>query len=199
VIALGLTLVVGGFLAGSIPFGLVLAHLFLGVDVRTVGSGNIGATNVARAGGKKLGIAVLLLDAAKAAVPMLVARALLGDAPHAETWTVATGAAAFLGHVFTPWLRFQGGKGVATGLGVFAVLSPWSALAGIVAWGLAYAATRISSVGSLTGTLVCTAGTFVAYGARSPVPWAGVILAAVITLRHRDNLRRLVAGEEKKV
>lgn len=197
--ALGLALVVGGFLAGSIPFGLVLARRLLGVDVRTVGSGNIGATNVARAGGKKLGIAVLLLDAGKAVVPMLVARALLGDAPHAEAWTVATGVAAFLGHVFTPWLRFQGGKGVATGLGVFAVLSPWSAVAGFVAFVLAYAATRVSSVGSLAGTYVCTAGTFIAYGARSPVSWAGVLLALVITLRHRENLQRLAAGEEKKI
>jgi acyl phosphate:glycerol-3-phosphate acyltransferase len=199
VTVLGLALVVGGFLAGSIPFGLVLARALLGVDVRTVGSGNIGATNVARAGGKKLGVVVLLLDAAKAVVPMLVARALLGDAPHGDTWVVATGAAAFLGHVYTPWLRFQGGKGVAMGLGVFAVLSPWAALAGVVAYGLVYAATRISSLGSLTGTLVCVAGTFVVYGARSPVPWTGLVLGAVIIARHRENLRRLVQGQEKKV
>ncbi|HYG66562.1 MAG TPA: glycerol-3-phosphate 1-O-acyltransferase PlsY [Anaeromyxobacteraceae bacterium] len=189
----------GGFLAGSIPFGLLLARGLLGVDVRTVGSGNIGATNVARAGGKKLGVVVLLLDAAKGAVPMLVARAILGDAPNAEAWVVATGAAAFLGHVFTPWLRFHGGKGVATGLGVFAVLAPWAAVAGVAAFGIAYAATRISSIGSLSGTLVCVAGTFVANGARSPVSWAGVLLGAVIALRHRDNVRRLVRGEEKKV
>jgi acyl phosphate:glycerol-3-phosphate acyltransferase len=197
--ALGLALVVGGFLAGSIPFGLVLARVLLGVDVRTVGSGNIGATNVARAGGKKLGVVVLLLDAAKAVVPMLVARALLGDGPHGDAWVVATGAAAFLGHVYTPWLGFQGGKGVATGLGVFAVLAPWAAIAGVVAYALVYAATRISSLGSLTGTVVCTAGTFVAYGARSPVPWVGLILAAVIIARHRENLQRLLQGAEKKV
>jgi acyl phosphate:glycerol-3-phosphate acyltransferase len=191
--------VVGGFLAGSIPFGLVLARALLGVDVRTVGSGNIGATNVARAGGKKLGVVVLLLDAAKAVVPMLVARALLGDGPQGDAWVVATGAAAFLGHVYTPWLGFQGGKGVATGLGVFAVLAPWAAIAGVVAYALVYAATRISSLGSLTGTVACTAGTFVAYGARSPVPWVGLILAAVIIARHRENLQRLLRGAEKKV
>lgn len=197
--ALGIALVVIGFLAGSIPFGLVLARVFAGVDVRTVGSGNIGATNVARAGGKKLGVVVLLLDALKGAVPMLVARALLGDAPDAEVYVVATGAAAFLGHVFTPWLGFHGGKGVATGLGVFVVLAPWAALAGVVVYGAAYALTRISSIGSLSGTAVCTIGTFVAHGVRSPVPWAGVLLAAVIALRHRDNIARLVHGEEKKV
>jgi acyl phosphate:glycerol-3-phosphate acyltransferase len=197
--ALGLALVVGGFLAGSIPFGLVLARALLGVDVRTVGSGNIGATNVARAGGKKLGVVVLLLDAAKAVVPMLVARALLGAGPHGDAWVVATGAAAFLGHVYTPWLGFQGGKGVATGLGVFAVLAPWAAIGGVVAYALVYAATRISSLGSLTGTLVCTAGTFVAYGARSAVPWVGLLLAAVIIARHRENLQRLLQGAEKKV
>lgn len=197
--ATGIALVVLGFVAGSIPFGLVLTRRLLGVDVRTVGSGNIGATNVARAGGKALGAVVLLLDAAKAIVPMLVARAVLGPAPEAEGFVVATGAAAFLGHVYTPWLGFHGGKGVATGLGVFLVLSPWSALAGTVAWGVAYAATRISSIGSLVGTFVCTAGTFLTAGPRSPRAWAAVLLALVILLRHRENLLRLVHGEEKKV
>jgi glycerol-3-phosphate acyltransferase PlsY len=197
--ALGPLLVALGYLAGSIPFGVLLARRFAGVDPRQVGSGNIGATNVARAGGRKLGIAVLLLDTAKAVVPVLVARALLGDAPGAEVWVVLVALSAFCGHLFPVWLGFKGGKGVATGLGIFLVLSPWAALAGIVTYAFAYGATRVSSVGSLAGTAVCTLGTFVAYGWRSPVAWAGLGLAALIVLRHRENIRRLVRGDEKRV
>jgi glycerol-3-phosphate acyltransferase PlsY len=196
---LGLTLVAAAYLAGSIPFGVLLARLFAGVDVRTVGSGNIGATNVARAGGKKLGIAVLLLDAAKAIAPILVARAVFAGHPRAEAWTVAVALAAFCGHLFPVWLGFKGGKGVATGLGIFVVLSPWAALGGVVTYAAAYGATRVSSVGSLAGTAVCMLGTFVEYGWTSPVSWAGVALAALIVLRHRENIRRLVRGEEKRV
>jgi glycerol-3-phosphate acyltransferase PlsY len=197
--ALGPLLVALGYLAGSIPFGVLLARRFAGVDPRQVGSGNIGATNVARAGGRKLGIAVLLLDTAKAVVPVLVARAWLGDAPGAEVWVVLVALSAFCGHLFPVWLGFKGGKGVATGLGIFLVLSPWAALAGIVTYAFAYGATRVSSVGSLAGTAVCTLGTFVAYGWRSPVAWAGLGLAALIVLRHRENIRRLVRGDEKRV
>jgi glycerol-3-phosphate acyltransferase PlsY len=197
-VLVGVLLALGGYLAGSIPFGYVLARLVLGVDVRTVGSGNIGGTNVARAGGKGLGATVIALDAAKAIVPMLVARRLLGDAPHGELWVVVVAVAAFVGHLFPVWLGFKGGKGVATALGIFAVLAPWAALAGVVAWVLVYAATRISSLGSLAGTAACAAGTFVVHGARSPVSWAGLALAALIVLRHRQNIRRLLSGEEKR-
>jgi glycerol-3-phosphate acyltransferase PlsY len=196
--ALGALLVLAGYLAGSIPFGYVLARVLLGVDVRKIGSGNIGGTNVARAGGKKLGVAVILLDAAKAILPILVARRLLGDAPGAEAFTVGVAVAAFVGHLFPVWLGFKGGKGVATALGIFAVLAPWAAVGGAVAYAIAYAATRISSVGSLTGTVVCVAGTFVVHGAGSPVSWAGLVLGLLIFLRHRENIRRLLSGEEKR-
>jgi acyl phosphate:glycerol-3-phosphate acyltransferase len=195
---LGIVLVVLGYLAGSIPWGVVLGRLLLGVDVRTVGSGNIGATNVARAGGKKLGVAVLVLDALKAIVPILVARALLGGSPRGDLWIVTVALAAFVGHLFPVWLGFKGGKGVATGLGIFLVLSPWAALAGVVTYAAAYGATRISSVGSLAGTAVCMLGTFVANGWTSPVSWAGFALAALIVLRHHENIRRLLTGEEKR-
>ncbi len=212
---LGILLVCAGYLAGSIPFGYLLGRLLLGVDVRTVGSGNIGATNVARAGGRKLGVVVVLLDAAKAIVPILVAREVLwypavaenlqrgtayadGPGPRPYAWVVAVAIAAFVGHLFPVWLRFKGGKGVATAFGIFLVLAPWGALAGAVAWGLAYGATRLSSVGSLAGTAVCAAVTFALNGARSPVSWAGLVLALLIVLRHRENIRRLISGEEKR-
>jgi glycerol-3-phosphate acyltransferase PlsY len=195
---LGVLLVAAGYLAGSIPFGFLLARLVLGVDVRTVGSGNIGGTNVARAGGKALGVTVIVLDAAKAVIPILVARRLLGDAPYAEVGVVLVALAAFVGHLFPVWLGFKGGKGVATGLGIFAVLAPWAAVTGIVAYALVYAATRISSLGSLLGTTACTAATFVLHGGRSPVSWAGLGLFGLIVLRHRENIRRLLSGEEKR-
>jgi glycerol-3-phosphate acyltransferase PlsY len=195
---LGVLLVAAGYLAGSIPFGYVLGRSILGVDVRTVGSGNIGATNVARAGGKALGVLVVVLDAAKAIVPILVARRLLGDAPGAQAWTVGVAIAAFVGHLFPVWLGFRGGKGVATAFGIFLVLAPWGALAGAAAWGIAYGATRISSVGSLAGTAVCAATAFATNGPASPISWAAVVLALLIVLRHRDNIRRLLSGEEQR-
>lgn len=193
--ALGSVLLAVGYLAGSIPFGFLAGRLLLGVDVRKVGSGNIGATNVARAGGKKIGVAVLVLDAGKAIAPILLARRLLSG-PHADAWVVGVGLAAFVGHCYPVWLRFKGGKGVATALGVFAVLSPWAALAGVITYGVAYAATRISSVGSLSGAAMTAAVAFVLGGPRSVVSWAGVVLAGLIVLRHRANIRRLLTGEE---
>ncbi len=197
-VALGTALVAAGYLSGSIPYGLVLGRLALGIDVRTIGSGNIGATNVARAGGRKLGAAVILLDAAKAIVPIVVARALLGDAPGAERWVMAVALAAFLGHLFPVWLGFKGGKGVATALGIFAVLAPWAALAAVAAYAVAYGATRISSVGSLSGTTIAALTAVLLEGWKSPVAWTGIAIAALIVLRHKDNVRRLLSGEEKR-
>jgi glycerol-3-phosphate acyltransferase PlsY len=195
---LGVPLVAAGYLAGSIPFGYVLGRLVLGVDVRKVGSGNIGGTNVARAGGKGLGVATILLDALKAIVPTLLARRFLGDAPGAELLVVSVAIAAFVGHLFPVWLGFRGGKGVATALGIFVVLAPWAALAGIVVYALAYGATRISSVGSLAGTVACATAAFALNGPARPVSWAGIVLAALIVLRHRENIRRIMSGEEKR-
>jgi glycerol-3-phosphate acyltransferase PlsY len=192
---LGIVLTVLGYLSGSVPYGLVLPKLLLGVDVRTIGSGNIGATNAARAGGKALGVAVFVLDVAKAVVPLLVARAVLGEA--GNFWVMATAVAAFAGHLFPVWLGFKGGKGVATGLGVFTVLAPVPALTGFAAWILLYLTVRISSVGSLAGTLVCSAGLFWQRGPQSPITWAGFAVAAMIWWRHRENIGRLLRGEEK--
>lgn len=203
-------LVIGAYLLGSVPFGLVLTRLLTGKDVRTVGSGNIGASNVARAAGKKLGVLTLVLDAAKAALPMLLTRALLRPEGQLvmETWMVAVGLAAFAGHLYPIWLGFKGGKGVATALGVFAVLSPVSALLAFVVFGVAYGATRVAAVGSLSGTTVCATGAVVqaarehgGVGAafRGPMAWAAVAVAVVIFLRHRSNIERLLRGAENKV
>jgi glycerol-3-phosphate acyltransferase PlsY len=200
--------VVGAYLLGSVPFGLVLTRLVTGQDVRKVGSGNIGASNVARAAGKAAGVLTLVLDAAKASIPMLVAFHVFATDGRAvaENWAVAVGLAAFAGHIYPVWLRFKGGKGVATALGVFLVLAPIPSLIALVAYGVAYATTRISSLGSLSATAVCCIGTFVqcfivggSSAWSSPVPWAGLAVAVVIVLRHRANIERLLKGSERKV
>jgi glycerol-3-phosphate acyltransferase PlsY len=148
-LAVKLGLVVGAYLLGSVPFGLVLTRLFTGQDVRQVGSGNIGASNVSRAAGKKVGILTLVLDAAKASLPMLLAERLLAGegAAAAESWAVLVGLAAFAGHLYPVWLGFKGGKGVATALGVFLVLAPVPALLALVAFAVGYGTTRVAAVG----------------------------------------------------
>ncbi len=197
--ALGILLVALAYLSGSVPYGFLLGRLVAGVDVRTVGSGNIGATNVARAGGRALGLVVLVLDVLKAVLPILLAQRVLKGEPAAQRWVTAVAVTAFAGHLFPVWLRFKGGKGVAPGLGIFVVLAPWAAFAGVLAYAALYGLTRISSLGSLSGTAVACAGAFLLRGPESPIPWAGLVIALLIVWRHRDNLRRLVRGEEKRM
>jgi glycerol-3-phosphate acyltransferase PlsY len=203
-----IVLVVAAYLLGSVPFGVVLTRLLTGKDVRSVGSGNIGASNVTRAAGKLAGVLTLLLDAAKAAIPMVLALRFFAAEGRttADSWAVAVGLAAFFGHIYPLWLGFKGGKGVATALGVFLVLAPVPALLAVAAFGGAFAVTRVPAVGSLLGTLVCCIGTFVhvlreqgSAGWTSPVPWAGVVVTVAIVLRHRANIERLLRGSENKV
>jgi glycerol-3-phosphate acyltransferase PlsY len=185
-----------GYLCGSVPWGLLLTRWRRGVDVRTVGSGNIGATNVVRAGGLRLGAVVLLLDALKAALPVYAALRLF---PEDVGLHVAVSAAAFLGHVFPVWLRFRGGKGVACAVGALAVLLPWAALAGICAWAPVIWRTRVSSVSSLVGAVVAV-GTGLGLSAAGRAPWAyawlGVGLLGAMAWTHRENLLRLRKGKE---
>ncbi len=201
--ALGALLVAAGYLLGSVPVGVVGGKVLGGVDPRTVGSGNIGASNVTRSAGKKAGALTLLLDAAKAALPMLAARALLGalgaGPGAAEAWSVGVGLAAFAGHLWPVWLRFQGGKGVATALGVFLVLAPMAALLAFGAFAVGYGATRIAAVGSLSGVAVAVIAIFLIHGGASIVPWAGLLVALLIVWRHRGNIQRMLSGNENKV
>ena len=194
---LGPLLVVLGYLSGSVPYGYVLPKVLKGVDVRTIGSGNIGATNAARAGGRPMGVAVFLLDVLKAMVPVMVAQRLFEGTPHGDAWIMGTAIAAFGGHLFPVWLGFKGGKGVATGVGVFSVLALPAAMAGFATWIALYLTLRISSVGSLAGTLVCVATLLWIKGPGSPITWAGVAVGAMIWWRHRENIGRLLRGEEK--
>jgi glycerol-3-phosphate acyltransferase PlsY len=186
-------LCLGAYVAGSIPFGVVVARA-KGVDLRKIGSGNIGATNVARALGKGWAIAVLICDAAKGFVPLWLGRRLGFPA-----WAIAlAGLAAIIGHMFTVFLRGRGGKGVATSLGVALALSPLAALIGFGVYVVLYAATRLSSLGSLLG--VWTFSLFFTFHDAPPAPLVGLAIggAALVTLRHRQNIGRLLRGEEKR-
>ena len=180
------------YLCGSIPFGLLIARAKTGKDVRTVGSGNIGATNVARAAGRPAAILTLVLDAAKGLAPVLLAARFAGAQP--KLFLAACALSAVAGHCFPVWLRFRGGKGVATGLGVSLALAPWAALAGACTWLVFYKLLRISSVGSLAGVAISllvavfTADRAAVYGL------AGVAL--LILLRHAGNIRRLLRKQE---
>jgi acyl phosphate:glycerol-3-phosphate acyltransferase len=179
------------YLSGSIPFGLIIVRASSGKDVRSVGSGNIGATNVARAAGRKAAVATLLFDALKGFVPVLLAARV---AQGSEWLAAGCAVAAVMGHCFPVWLRFAGGKGVATGLGVSLALAPWAALAGGVAWLVLYKALRISSVGSLCGVTVAL---FVAGFTAPRTSLAGLAVVAVIILaRHAPNIRRLLQQRE---
>jgi acyl phosphate:glycerol-3-phosphate acyltransferase len=193
-----------GFLLGSIPFGLILALLFGKTDVRTAGSGNIGATNVARVVGRKLEVLTLLLDCAKGAAPVLLvgvfAARLSKDAPTDAGALLGAwvGLSAVLGHCFTPWLRFRGGKGVATGLGMMLAVRPEVAAYALLAFGVAFAASRLVSVSSLAAALVAVVALFY----RGPVDAVllPILLAfTVIIGRHHQNLRRLARRTELKV
>jgi acyl phosphate:glycerol-3-phosphate acyltransferase len=184
-----------GYLAGSVPFGLLLTRAFAGADVREHGSGNIGATNVSRVAGKKVGVLVLLLDAGKGALPVLLSLKLEPGQPLLHC---AVGLAAFLGHVFPVWLKFKGGKGVATAAGVLAMLLPWSALAGFVVYAALLAAFRVSSIGSLAGAIAAVVAGFVVAGPIAyPLLALGLLGAMVWT--HRGNLQRLLKRTENRV
>jgi acyl phosphate:glycerol-3-phosphate acyltransferase len=190
-----LALLALAYLSGSIPFGVVVTFWFAKKDVRAEGSGNIGATNVARVAGKTLGAVVLVLDALKGALPVWWA---VVAWPHDTVLHVGVGAAAFLGHVFPVWLKFKGGKGVATALGVLLVLVPWPALLGFVTWAAVLAATRVSSVGSLLGAGVAIVA---AFWLGSPIQYAllavGLLMAMLWT--HRANLERLLKRSENRL
>jgi glycerol-3-phosphate acyltransferase PlsY len=188
-----IALALAAYLLGSIPFGMVLARA-KGVDLRKVGSGNIGATNVARAMGKGWAVVVLLADAAKGFVPVWAGQRWALP----PTAVAVAGFAAIVGHMFTVFLRGRGGKGVATSLGVALALSPLAALIGFGVYVVLYAATRLSSLGSLCG--VWTFSLFFTFHAHPPRPFAVLALggAALVTLRHRQNIARLARGQEKR-
>jgi glycerol-3-phosphate acyltransferase PlsY len=189
--AAALASVVVGYLVGAIPFAVLVPRWWAGVDVRTVGSGNPGATNVWRATTPSLAALVAGLDMAKGAVAVALARWVGAGEP----WAAVAGVAAVVGHVSPVWLRGRGGKGVATGAGVFAVLAPGPTAAAAAAWLVVAALTRYASLGSLAAAVVLPVLLGLAGASRSVIV-AAVAVAALVVVRHRTNLARLRAGTE---
>jgi acyl phosphate:glycerol-3-phosphate acyltransferase len=188
-------LIVLGYFSGSVPFGVLVTRWARGIDVRTEGSGNIGATNVARVAGKKLGIAVLILDALKGALPVLLAMQLVPQSPKTHA---AVGLAAFLGHVFPVWLKLKGGKGVATALGALIVLTPWAALAGFAVYAAVFGVWRVSSIGSLAGGVAALVIAFVTARHGEYAVLVGALFALML-FTHRGNIARILRHAEKRL
>jgi glycerol-3-phosphate acyltransferase PlsY len=180
-----------GYLMGSVPYGLVLTKAAGLGDIRSIGSGNIGATNVLRTGNKGLAAATLALDALKGLVALLIARWLWG-----EDAALVAGVAAMAGHAFPVWLGFKGGKGVATGAGVMLGAAPWLGLTALAVWAAVFAATRISSASALAACAVAPVAALVFGDAKLALLALG--LAALITWRHKANIQRLLAGTEPR-
>jgi glycerol-3-phosphate acyltransferase PlsY len=210
VIALYLIAAIVAYLLGSIPFGYLLVRIFRGEDIRLTGSGNIGATNVARSGAKGLGIATLVLDAIKGAAAVWMGFLFAGSKynvcgdfiafPCAPTLRLMSVTALFavLGHVFPVWLRFKGGKGVATALGVFCVLFPKAVLVALAIFLVTVALTRYISLGSI---LAAIAFPVAAYFIQAPDAVSLALASAValiVVLKHHQNIGRLLAGTENR-
>ena len=181
-----------GYLAGSIPFGLLLAKAFGQGDIRKIGSGNIGATNVLRTGRKDIAAITLILDAAKAGLTGWLIQNWLG-----LPFGYVAASAALIGHCYPVWLKFKGGKGVATFFGgLFALIWPIGILAAIV-WLTTALLTKYSSLGALIACIICTLASFVFFPL-APSVMVGV-MSAIILWRHRENINRLRRGEESKI
>lgn len=184
-----------GYLLGSVPFGLLYGKL-AGIDVRCQGSGNIGATNVGRLLGKKLGALTLVSDLLKGILPMLLAAGLLGDQPETGGWVMLCGGAAFLGHCFPVYLQFRGGKGVATALGIHLYLAPLPTLAGVALFAVTVRLSGYVSLGSLTAAAALPLMIWLA-GGDPKLTGLSALIGAVIWLKHHENIGRLLRGEEK--
>ncbi|HYS44125.1 MAG TPA: glycerol-3-phosphate 1-O-acyltransferase PlsY [Geobacteraceae bacterium] len=184
--------VIAAYLLGSIPTGLLLARAF-GVDIRSAGSGNIGATNVYRTLGRKVGVMTLVGDCLKGLVPVLAAKyfGVSGG------WIAMVGLAAFLGHVYTVFLGFKGGKGVATALGVFLGVSPATVLAALVIFSLVLWKWRYVSLASITAAAAMPVLIALA-GQESFIILMSLVIAAIVIFKHRGNIERLKAGTENK-
>ncbi|HEC74128.1 MAG TPA: glycerol-3-phosphate 1-O-acyltransferase [Methylophaga aminisulfidivorans] len=191
--ALPIAMFVVAYLIGSLSSAIILCRLAGLPDPRTQGSGNPGATNVLRIGGKKLAATVLLLDVLKGVVPVIISHVL----ELSMVWVAATAFAAFLGHLFPVFFEFKGGKGVATALGGFLALSPTLALAGLITWLIVFAVSRISSLSALIAaglTPLYSLWIIDSINAR----WIILATAVLLIVRHRSNIQRLLAKEESK-
>ena len=183
---------VGGYLLGSIPFGIVITRALGLGDLRQIGSGNIGATNVLRTGNKPAALATLILDSGKGAAAVILARLALGP-----DMAAIAGLGAFLGHLYPVWLGFRGGKGVATYLGILLAIGFWVGLATCLTWLATALIFRISSLSALVASLSAAIWLWL-FGHPGAI-LAALIMAALIWWRHRGNITRLRAGTEPRI
>ena len=194
-----LSIPVGAYLLGSIPFGLLLARVFGGGDVRKSGSGNIGATNVARVAGTLPGILTLLLDTAKGAAAVWLAARISNDS---ASWMMIAALAALLGHCFPVWLKFRGGKGVATAAGAFLVLCPPALLGSIILFLLVVLFWRYVSLASISAAAAMPLLIYLLWAPHHAPPpivtFGALAAAAIIVYKHDGNIQRLIQGEEPK-
>ncbi|MEM6466931.1 MAG: glycerol-3-phosphate 1-O-acyltransferase PlsY [Pseudomonadota bacterium] len=181
-----------GYLLGSVPFGIVMTRVFGLGNLREIGSGNIGATNVLRTGNKLAAFLTLVLDAGKGAIAVLIARALFG-----EMAGLVAGLAAFVGHLFPIYLGFKGGKGVATFLGTLLAIAFWPGLACCGTWLVAAALTRISSVAALAAS--ATAPLWLWTMGMDQAVFVAAPMGGLVWLRHKENISRLLLGEEPRI
>jgi glycerol-3-phosphate acyltransferase PlsY len=196
---------IGSYLLGSIPFGYLIVRAKSGGDVRETGSGGTGATNVTRRAGKRAGVVTLALDALKGALAVSLARWLLAPDSGIDWWVAASALAVVAGHVFPAWLRFRGGKGVATGLGAFLCLAPLAVACAAVVFVAVVWATRYVSLGSITATALTPLFTWLLYARGNesahsqPLVAATFAGGALIIFMHRANIGRLLRGSENKL
>lgn len=184
-----------GYLVGAIPFGLVIGKM-AGIDVRKEGSCNIGATNVNRVLGKKLGVLTLLCDCSKGFLPMWLAGFFLPESASREFVIVLTGVMAVVGHMFPVYLRLRGGKGVATGLGVFLFLSPLTIAISLAVFLASVMISGFVSVGSLVASALAPLWLYL-LGASKLAVGSAVVIAVLIWVKHHENIQRLLHGQEK--
>lgn len=183
------------YVLGSISFAVLLVRLFRGVDVREHGSGNAGATNVLRTAGKRLGVATLFLDAAKGALAVFLMRAVTYD----PRWLGAAAVAAVVGHMFPVFFGFKGGKGVATAVGAYLVLTPLGVLSVMVVFFLVVGTTRIVSLGSITAACLMPLVLRLLFHSPDATVAAAACLTILLVVSHRANVRRLLAGTEHRI
>lgn len=182
------------YLAGAVPFGMMIARKVADVDITQRGSGNIGATNVARELGLKWGLLTLLLDLLKGFVPVSLFAVL---SPNQDLGLAVIGLSALLGHQFSVFKRFRGGKGVATALGVYLALAPLSTLVAVVVFVLTVAVSKFVSLGSMLSACIMPV-VFALTGRGWVLITASILMAGLICLKHRENIQRLIRGEERK-
>lgn len=189
-------LVLAAYMAGSIPSSFIVGKLFHGIDLRQHGSGNLGATNAFRVMGVKSALPVVFADVGKGFVPVWLFPTLVEAG---FGWTLAYAAAAILGHMFSVWVGFRGGKGIATSAGAFLGLAPWAVLGGLLVWCLVTFPTGFVSVGSIvTAAVLPVLVALTPHAGGQGLVWFAVGLAAVVIWAHRANIRRLMRGEEHR-